>query len=232
MNNKQKAYDKWFGNERIYIKHKDGTISLLTIDNEEYPESPRKWSNVCTIASCKGNWNIADENEAYTSEELNNRVGELKFAQNSEDVYWRFVYMYDHGERTISLQPFYDPWDSGICGVIFVTKEKILKECLNLDVDKWKERAYKIMENEIKVYDQYIRGEVYGFRFYDAVIIDCKNKKTGSTWNKLEWERVDSCCGFYGDPLESGLLDQNIDEEDEILDFKNDDEVLEYLLNN
>lgn len=230
--NRQKAYDKWLNDERIYIKHKNGAVSRLTIEYDQCSESPREWDNVCTIASKTGRWNIADKDEAYPFEEFKNKIEELRRAEDAGDMYMRFVYMYDHGGQTISLQPFGDYWDSGVCGVIFVSKGTIFKELLNVTDDNWKERAYKIMENEIEIYNQYIKGEIYGYTLEKAEIIDCKERTSGKEWSMIEWESEDSCCGFYGDLFKSGLMDEAILKEDEILDFKNDGEVIEYLLNN
>lgn len=48
-----------------------------------------------------------------------------------------------------------------------------------------------IMDLEVKTFDQYLRGEIYGF------IIET-----------VDGEHLDSCWGFYGeDPEENGMKD-------------------------
>lgn len=122
------------------------------------------------------------------------------------------------------VYPFNDRWDSGQIGWIFVPKDKIMSEvgteyvldekgervkvaCKHdgmpttwtyqtrpLTDDTWRKRADEIMESEVKLYDQYLRGEVFGFELYKLV--------------DGEWQDEDSCYGFYGDILEeNGMLD-------------------------
>lgn len=44
------------------------------------------------------------------------------------------------------------------------------------------------------MYDQYLRGDVWGFRLFEI--------------DGDDWEEVDSCWGFYGnDPRLNGMLD-------------------------
>lgn len=83
------------------------------------------------------------------------------------------LYLYDHSGITISTVPFSCPWDSGQVGVVYVLKQD------NEEVD-----AEQIIESEVKLYDQFLTGEVYGFRIFQGVEDDA--------------EEVDSCWGFYG----------------------------------
>lgn len=74
------------------------------------------------------------------------------------------------------------PWDSGQVGAIVVSKEKVRKEYGWKVVTK--KRIEKIREyliNEVSTYDQYLRGDVYGY------IVESANG-----------ENLDSCWGFYG----------------------------------
>ena len=78
----------------------------------------------------------------------------------------------------------------------------------NVTEENWKERAYEAMEGEIKIYDYYIRGEVYGFIVYKAATIEHRNVVTDESWITEEWEEEDSCWGYYSDEHDkSGLLD-------------------------
>ncbi len=125
------------------------------------------------------------------------------------------------GER---VYPYNDRWDSGQVGWIFVSKDKIMAEvgteCVldesgerirvahkaadgsttytfqtrPLTDETWRKRAEEIMRDEVELYDQYLRGEVFGFKLYKLV--------------DGEWQDEDSCYGFYGDILEeNGMLD-------------------------
>ena len=86
------------------------------------------------------------------------------------------LFLYDHSGITISTGRFSCPWDSGQVGWIYITKDKIEKE-------GWTpEQADKYLDGEVEVYDNYLTGEVYGFRIEDA-----------------DGEEVESCWGYYGD---------------------------------
>ncbi len=117
-----------------------------------------------------------------------------------------------------------DPWDSGCVGWIVAMKDKIMQETVEILRDEngkpifveykhegapstfgvmsrpltdatWRNRAIEIMQGEVETYDQWLRGEVYGYDLY--------KQEDG------EWSEQDSCWGFYGDDLlENGIPDQ------------------------
>lgn len=92
------------------------------------------------------------------------------------------VYMYDHCDITINTTGFSCPWDSGQVGFIYATREQVLKEYGGKYMTKRKrQKALELLRAEIEEYDQYLRGDVYGF-----VI-------------RKEDEVIDACYGFYGD---------------------------------
>jgi hypothetical protein len=96
------------------------------------------------------------------------------------------LYLYDHSGITISTGPFGCPWDSGQVGYIYVSKEKVRKEYGWKVLTKQRiAKINEILESEVKVYDDYLRGAVYGYTIapiYEDSLIKCD----------------DSCWGFYG----------------------------------
>ncbi len=101
------------------------------------------------------------------------------------------LYLYDHSGITISHGKFSCPWDSGQVGWHYITKAKLEDE---FDGDEAK--AMKCLEAELKTYDDYLQGNVWGY------VIENE-----------EGDDVDSCWGFYGDELEeTGILDAVGDE--------------------
>jgi hypothetical protein len=102
------------------------------------------------------------------------------------------LYLYDHSGITISTKPFPCAWDSGQVGWIYVTKERIRKEYgVKLVTKNIKEKVLSILENEVKIYDHYLTGEVFGYIIEDH-----------------EGNEIDSCYGFYGDDfVANGLFD-------------------------
>ena len=61
----------------------------------------------------------------------------------------------------------------------------------------------------MKTYDQYLRGDVYGFKLTKIVTKQDKCPHCGEVIREYEEEiEEDSCWGFYGDCLEdNGILD-------------------------
>lgn len=99
------------------------------------------------------------------------------------------LYLYDHSGISMSTGRFSCPWDSGCVGVIVCDRETIRKE-----FDGNEEAAYLALDSEVKVYDEYLGGEVYGF-----IAEECVDG---------EWEHIDSCFGFFGhDYRKNGMLD-------------------------
>lgn len=203
------ALNSWYDEEYIYcIDKENDLIYRFKIKRDDMAQSPREWDNICTITSWNSrNWNISDEGHTLKREDVNDWLYEMCQRQLKDEIYLKEVYMYDHSGQTISLSPFGDPWDSGICGWIWVEKEKILKEYPEIDPDKWTEKAKKVMQSEIETYDQYIRGDVYGFDIEQLEEVEIRNRSTGETRIDEEWKDFDGCWGWYGDPEENGMLD-------------------------
>ena len=99
---------------------------------------------------------------------------------------------------------FSDRWDSGQVGYIYTDKKAIMEtggmlqnekgNCVKITDRNWKKAAYQWMEGEVKTYDQYLTGEVYGIitEEYDADTDD--------------WEEKDSCWGFFNDKWGDELI--------------------------
>ena len=90
------------------------------------------------------------------------------------------LYLYDHSGLAMSTSGFSCPWDSGQVGLIYATKEDIQKE-YGEDNKENREKAEKVLTGEVKDYDDYLRGNVYGFRYF------------------VDGAESDSCWGFLGD---------------------------------
>lgn len=89
------------------------------------------------------------------------------------------LYLYDHSGLSIRTTPFSCRWDSGQVGFAIIFKSQIEKGWGTLE--NWRETADRVIEGEVKVYDDYLTGNVYGFEVY------------------VDDEIADSCYGFYGD---------------------------------
>lgn len=140
--------------------------------------------------------------------------------------YWIFpVEAYIHSGVSLSLFTGTKQcrWDSSVAGYILVKKD-LLKGSSKHEEDLTLEKATKYAENLLKTWNQYLSGEVYGF------IIEKPNATysiskgefvtlciTGTFSSEAflqvaeedtDWEEIDSCWGYYGEPEESGLLNE------------------------
>lgn len=107
------------------------------------------------------------------------------------------LYLFDHSDITMSITSFNDRWDSGQVGWIYIDKETVLSQCGKFQNDEgnlikitkhnWKGAAYRVLEEEVKTYDMYLQGQVYG-----AVIEEYDPASK-------EFNEIDSCWGFYVD---------------------------------
>jgi len=188
-------------------------MKKLIIKPSDLDESPRKWEcNIGVIAYRHRRYILGEEkiddpidfllnlygieatNMPYTNETLEKLMG-----QASKYGYVLLpVYLFDHSGITISTTPFSCPWDSGQVGFIYTN----LKRVRDITGHKWqrwsekrREKAREWLRGEIKTFDQYLRGDVYGFIIEE------------------DGEEIDSCWGFYGeDPRTNGMSDYVDDE--------------------
>jgi len=116
------------------------------------------------------------------------------------------LYLYDHSGITISTKPFGCPWDSGPIGFIYAertTLREILgpRPRLALAGYAWDRNAEVILVDEVRLYDDYLRGNVYCF------VLESKNGE------------MDSCGGFFGNDWRMNGLYDHLPEDvrDEIL---------------
>ena len=146
---------------------------------------PREWDNMTSMYCVHRRYNLGDKN-FQSSAELMDDIGNL------EDCIHLPLYLYDHSGITMNTTGFSCQWDSGQVGLIFITKEKAMKEFGWDSLDEEKiQRIKDIMVSDVQVYDDYIRGDVYGYKIENA-----------------EGEEIDSCWGYYGyDHETSGLME-------------------------
>ena len=152
----------------------------MAIQYDMNPESPREWDNLGTIYS---NHRWYDPDGHQIEEIMNDYDNSLSKEFLAGHIYLP-VYGYEHSGLSISTgrgYPFNDRWDSGVFGIIAVSKDKIRKEygCRRIST-KLREQVLDLLRSEIKTLNQYYNGEVYAYTVED--------------------ERgyiVESCCGYY-----------------------------------
>lgn len=106
------------------------------------------------------------------------------------------LYLYDHSGISLSSRSFvgravHAEWDSGQVGFAYITRETLKQEYGVKRVGKKTlEKAEKLLEGEIKIYDQYLQGNVYGYQIWD------------------DEEEIDSCWGFIGEDYYDEMVNE------------------------
>lgn len=216
------------------MKDKEDKEYLLTVEYDEYAESPRYWDNLCTMVCWSSCYNLGDKHSFDNPDEFMQHlyldVTGKHWCDDHDSDDWQDVYkelketnlvlikqinLYDHSGITVSTSsgyPYNDRWDACCVGFIYVTKKTIFAECGDITEENWKARADTYLENEMETYDQYLRGECYRYTLEEKVHVrnEAKCPHCGEVIKIDEYddyEEVDSCCGFYGDCLEeNGIL--------------------------
>ena len=152
---------------------------------------------------------------------LNNKVGDEDFEKYNNPEYDNY-YIFQveaHIHSGIVLRLFNGrkqcQWDSSVTGFVLIKKE-----------DTTEEQAKEYAERLIETWNQYLSGEVYGYVVEEAnVYYQISKQDLTEVINKPhgyinleefyvraeedhDWGYIDSCYGFYGDPEESGCIDE------------------------
>lgn len=143
----------------------------ISIEQDENPMNPREDDNLGRMLCRHTRYNLGDEPQANREEVLDILEGRKK------DVVALPLYLYDHSGITMNTTGFSCPWDSGMVGCIFASYDKIrswygVKRITKAVIEKVKES----LRSEVKVYDDYISGNVYGY------VIKKDDEEMDSSW--------------------------------------------------
>lgn len=183
----------------------------LSISYDEFTGNPREeFDNVTTMFCFHSRYLLGDNkgkkknpykaSDFDSIEELVAKItedfGELAIVQP--------LFLYDHSMQSISTRSFigraqHAEWDSGCVGVVFVSKKD-----MEYEFGKGEDalgKAQRALDAEVKLYDLYVRGEVYAFLLEKLGHCDCCDRDDA--------EIVASGGMFYGydDWKENGLLE-------------------------
>jgi len=169
----------------------------IVLDDSE--ESPRDWDNMGKIVCWHRRYAMPQEGPRKfdTPQDFSDYLKEIACKALILPIF-----MYDHSGISISTgnqYPFDDCWDAGQVGYIYVTYEDIRKEySVKRITKKTLQKAKNVLLGEIETYDQFLRGDVYGFVLVKLEKCD----------HNVEHENhLDSCYGFYGNDIaENGML--------------------------
>lgn len=146
------------------IERNGYTLRILT---DDHPESPAEWATLGQIAYCSSRYTLGTECVSQ------DRLREIAAGIENGSLIGLPVYAYVHSGSTISTRPFSCPWDSGQSGFVYCNAD-------DPSIGAG-DNALSILRGEVETFDQYLRGDVYGYTITDK-----------------DGDEVDSCWGFYG----------------------------------
>ncbi len=140
---------------------------VIDICYDEYPEDPR---NFCEHDSVIYSNHKNSSPDGHDFDEILGEDGTISKDFKRNNVYLN-VYGYSHSGLALSTErnyPFNDPWDSGLFGIIAISKDKI-KEITGHKIvtAKDKQEWLKYLNDEIEELNHYLQGEVYGYMVHD-----------------------------------------------------------------
>lgn len=158
----------------------------MTIDihADPEPESPREWSNLGTMYCDHRRYNLGDKNakdklrddirasaayqEKWEREYFWDDNGHLSHLAEKCGFVILPLFLYDHSGITMNTTGFACPWDSGQVGIIWVTKETAYNELgVSRLTTKGRKRIEEMLRAEVATYDQFLRGDVWGWMVED-----------------------------------------------------------------
>jgi len=157
----------------------------LEIKRDEEPLNPRECMDPLGKMVCMHKrYSLGDKHDLKSSDFIGWDGIHEHLEKELDAVVILPLYLYDHSGITMSTNPFSCPWDSGQVGFIYVIDEQCKKEGFH-KVKSFaleREQVEKILRSEVEEYDQYLRGDVWGY-----VITDDRGVQR------------DACWGIYGE---------------------------------
>lgn len=143
-------------------KYKNHLIRILNDDGDV--ESPREDDPLGKMVCFHRRYNLGDEYDYKVSDFTGWDELEQHLIKKEKAVVILPIYMYEHSDITIKTTPFSCSFDSGQVGFIYTTRDMYLKRRnFKRLTKKLKEEARQILEGEVEMYDQWLRGEFYGY---------------------------------------------------------------------
>ncbi len=114
----------------------------------------------------------------------------------SEKAFIEPVSLFDHSGISMSIGRS-SGWDSGQVGFIYVSKEKLEEDVTLHDGETLESVAEKVFKETVDIYDEYLRGNVYGYTVTVEMIVDDENEVLLSE---------DSSYGYYGSTVKGSNM--------------------------
>ena len=165
------------------IEYRGCSIKIYTDDD---PQDPRQDDNLGRMICFHGKYSLGDKTELKSSMFDGWQALRGYLIKEYEAKILLPLYLYDHSGITMRAGRSFgdiDPqgWDSGCVGFIYATRPDMVKEYGKLN-KLIIVKAEKLLINEVKTYDDYLTGDVFGFVAEDK-----------------QGQGIHSCWGFFGD---------------------------------
>ena len=188
------------------VNLKDGNVLEIYYDSDA--RSPREDDEglIGIMAAFHNKYTLTDSNVPFNAEQFEGWDEMEDYIKGTlKSVACLPLYMYSHSGITIKTSPFSCNWDSGQIGFIYTTAKHLSKIGVNMtDDEDWAgyvKRVTEYMESEVNTFDEYVKGEVFGFQVKDS-----------------EGEDVNSCWGFYGSDFKTNGILEHVESEPVNLD--------------
>jgi len=155
--------------------HCGATIKFM-LDDPGYAENPiQEWDHDVRVVMWHRGYDFGNCNDFATPHDFEDYC-------KSHPVVRLPIYMIDHSGLSVNTTGFGCPWDSGQIGWIFITCREA-RQIYQWEKISAKRRRFleEIMRSTVKLLDDYLQGNVYGYQI------------------ERDGEIVDSCWGFYGE---------------------------------
>lgn len=211
---------KLYAGDKFAITTTDGRKLRLVIEQDQFSDDPRSWDNLGTMLCCHRDYQLGDCNSNRDTElqlaEICRKYGksdeeidemtfseEIQFILDQDDVCGLPLLIYDHSGISMSTGKQCS-WDSSFVGLIFVEKDFCLAQMCLKDEEGWKEKAKETLKSEVKIYSDFLEGNVYMWTLYEPVVVIRQSMDGKELSRKIdeEGEMVDSMGGFYDPTLE------------------------------
>lgn len=176
------------------IQYKKGIIKVYY---DESPDSPDCWGND-DIFLVYDHRDFTIRRKGFDPQDIWNEMQSETYDKTYNGYYVFPVFAYIHSGISLSLgktgYPFTDRWDVSMRGFVLVSMKEInydnhKKMYPELKDNTNEEIARNFAQGLIEEWNDYLSGNIYGFK------AEIKGYE-------------DSCWGYYGDPEESGLIEE------------------------
>jgi hypothetical protein len=161
------------------------------IESDEDPMNPRKeFDNLGVMCCLHRRYDLGDEHDIKADDFICWQGIEDHLRKELGAVVVLPLYLLDHSGITMSTDSSgfraCDPagWDCGQVGFIYATREAVLANFMKKRLTKsLLEQAAAVLVSEVEVYDQYLRGDVWGF-----ILEDDQGNVVDSLWGMFGYD--------------------------------------------